>query len=911
MAESKDFSPGTDSKSSSSATASVTPSRGAEGRRGSASSTKSSPPAKSRGSVERKKRKQRKAPATDQAGNEANVQPPQTADDKPTAEPPAGVNPQEDGHQEAPAAASFGLTPDATFDSVLHPMAPTSLPSGSTRVAMSDTSLSKTPATEPLDTNQEVTCGLMVPCVPQTEPPIPPRAATPEVILQKPSTSETLVKQSDDEHQVIPQLPPVQSELVQVPKVPEWSLQRPSKRVFRAGQKYAKGSMAICCNVLLLVAAVLVVVAFAKYFSGLEDPPKEVLCATKDCTAFGLELSAAIDTAADPCHDFHRFVCGGWEDPKRRETTEGRMAAAAAYLAIAEMETDGGRTSKATQFFHSCNTASAQREDNLREFAELRRSLGLSWPEQKPNGSVHPLDVMVDLAINWEMNFLFDLSAVSVRESTALLFSRGRLDAGWEQSAHYSWVHYEYEDYARKYYDILGVSDGQVDIESANLLKLEKAILNAKVAFLYDAPRQSWFKLSDLDSHTKTASAALWLGFLTKHDKQFTWTADSAVITEDVKIFRSIDKLMKDFDNDQLIIGLSWMFIQTHLWAVYGEPSIRFHGTPDALSAVRRRGCMEYVDSRLGLLSLSQTISEHYGFSENRLHVISFLYRLKQNVKRLVNNLTWMDEDSKRMAYRKLERMTSVLMPDDSFFERGKRDKLYSVFPNMAGNTFVTNIVKASEIYRGLRNHEHFADVYSVRVHPRYGRETYLYLPNLMKLAVLNLHPPLFFQNATFAIIYGGLGSFVARQMAKSLDDVGVTVDDAGQSGIWLSPNAAAVHAEKVACNVRASSYGGEWRPMRLFPAVAGLEIAYRSYMAAVAADYRALGVFRVHHLEAFTDDQVFFLTYCYALCSKRPQTMGDECNVPLKNSKRFAAAFRCPENSRMNPRVKCTFFDP
>nr|XP_050037636.2 serine protease filzig-like [Dermacentor andersoni] len=235
MAESKGFSHGTDSKSASSATASVTPSRGAEGRRGSASSTKSSSSAKSKGSVERKKRKQRKAPATDQAGNEANVQPPQKADDKPTAEPPAGTNPQED--EEAPAAASSGLPPDVTLDSVLHPMAPTSLSSESTRVAMSDTSLSKTPATEPLDTNQEVTGGLIVPWVPQTEPPIPQRAAAPEGILQNPSTSETLDQPCDDEHQVMPQLPPVPSGSVPVPKVPEWSLQRPSKRVFRAGQK--------------------------------------------------------------------------------------------------------------------------------------------------------------------------------------------------------------------------------------------------------------------------------------------------------------------------------------------------------------------------------------------------------------------------------------------------------------------------------------------------------------------------------------------------------------------------------------------------------------------------------------------------------------------------------------------------
>ncbi|KAL1472579.1 hypothetical protein MTO96_022917 [Rhipicephalus appendiculatus] len=159
---------------------------------------------------------------------------------------------------------------------------------------------------------------------------------------------------------------------------------------------------------------------------------------------------------------------------------------------------DRGQDNKATQFFHSCITAGAQRKENLQEFADLRRSVGLVWPEQKPNGSVHPVEVMVDLAINWEMNFLFDLSAVAVRESTALLFSRGRLDAGWEQSAQHAWVLYEYEDYVKKYYQILGVSEQKVDVQAAELLKMERAILLAKVAFLYDAPRQRWFKLERL-----------------------------------------------------------------------------------------------------------------------------------------------------------------------------------------------------------------------------------------------------------------------------------------------------------------------------------------------------------------------------------------------------------------------------
>ncbi|KAH7973177.1 hypothetical protein HPB52_022736 [Rhipicephalus sanguineus] len=193
---------------------------------------------------------------------------------------------------------------------------------------------------------------------------------------------------------------------------------------------------------------------------------------------------------------------------------------------------------------------------------------------------------------------------------------------------------------------------------------------------------------------------------------------------------------------------------------------------------------------------------------------------------------------------------------------------------------------------------------------PRFGREFYLYLPNSITLAIGDLNPPLFYRNATLAIMYGGLGTLAGRQIVKALDETGVTVDAAGVRGPWLKPPAAAVHAEKSNCDVRTTTDSTQWRPLRLFPAVVGMEVAYRSFIAAVTRDYRSLEDLRVMHLEKFTDSQVFFLAFCYSQCSKRPQRKGDDCNVPVKNSPRFAEAFNCPSNTPMNPPEKCTFFE-
>ncbi|KAH8027493.1 hypothetical protein HPB51_007026 [Rhipicephalus microplus] len=689
-----------------------------------------------------------------------------------------------------------------------------------------------------------------------------------------------------------------------------------SVRASHAGACAAEGSQVKFSRVVTVALVIIVtpllslLIPLLHYlFSRDTTPPKTIaFCSTPDCAAFGHKVSLAINAAIDPCHDFHGFVCGGWKESTLRPSTEARMITDAYDMAIKEVKNDAQRASKAAQFFGSCMSAGKHKNENLERFAELRKVLSLTWPESKPRG-VQPLDVMVNMALNWRMNFLFDMGAVAVRQSTALLFTRGRLDMGWEERVHNKPQHGKYEDYVDAHYGILEVNASRRNINASELLNLEQAILNAKLAFLHDAPQQDWFNLSALDTKTSSLPPGLWLNILRKHDRQFNWTNDDIAIAEDVKIFQSIDKLHKTNGNDKLIIGLSWIFIQTHLWAVTGEPSLRFSEKQDELQTFWERSCMAYVESRLGLLVLPKSFTDYYAEIEHRNYIDSLLKRMRDNAKQLLNNLTWMDGPSKMLAFRKLENMTRVILPAEIFFDRKTRDKLYGLFPEMTGKTFVTNLVETTEIYRKLRRDEHFGDVYSVHLFPQFGLELYLYLANALTLAIGVLNPPLFYKNATLAMRYGGMASFAARGMVKSFDEIGVRVNEEGQRGLWLTPASASAHEKKSRCDVRASANASSWRPLSVFPFIPGIELAYVSYEAAVGGGYLDLLDYRVIHLEPYSDDQIFFIAYCYALCAHRPQTMADECNVPVKNSPQFAAAYHCPVGSPMNPPNKCTFF--
>ncbi|KAL3206061.1 hypothetical protein MRX96_040420 [Rhipicephalus microplus] len=263
---------------------------------------------------------------------------------------------------------------------------------------------------------------------------------------------------------------------------------------------------------------------------------------------------------------------------------------------------------------------------------------------------------------------------------------------------------------------------------------------------------------------------------------------------------------------------------------------------------------------------------------------------MNENIKSLVNNLPWMDESSKQMAYSKLDRMNRVVMPHNSFFvPKGTRGTVQRVSGHEGQDLYDEPV----GCFKSL----------PAPPQPRTlsGR--------VQRSHVSTFRPGVLFVLAQLNDIGDRRPEPTALLLQRHVGHQASRIDVDGVRGAWLKPAAAAVHAEKSDCDVRTTTDRSKWRPLRVFPAVAGLEVAYASFSAAVTRDYLAVEDFRILHLEQFTDKQIFFLAFCYSQCSKRPQTRGDECNVPAKNSHLFAEAFHCSSKSPMNPPEKCQFF--
>ncbi|XP_070394087.1 neprilysin-1-like [Dermacentor albipictus] len=409
------------------------------------------------------------------------------------------------------------------------------------------------------------------------------------------------------------------------------------------------------------------------------------------------------------------------------------------------------------------------------------------------------------------------------------------------------------EQPAKKHLKIMEASS---KVNHAILMELERSFTEA---ILSTSHEQSWLTLNQLNH---------------------SWTSDDWAVLEDANALTNIDKLFEKHNREHLLIGIAWLFIQSHLWAVTGEPELMFRNDIDEK---KKHACLEYVNSRLGLLTSAEHLTQLFPTSESRQEVSDFLLSLKSELKSLAENARWIDLETREMAKRKIDRVDLNVLPAEKFFAPLQRALLYEAFPSMNDSVFFESWLKASSTYQALQSHKNFRDVYSKRRVCGQEPLSYNYLLSVVDAAMVALEPPRYYVGAPFAFNYAGAGTLFALEISKSFDELGTTVDSRGETVHWWGRARSANYDRRLSCDL------GKHVTIPLIPAIPALEASYSAYKTAVSREAGSRGVkdeLRVRGLDTYSEEALFFMTYCYALCGGKGSTrLQEKCNVPLRHS--------------------------
>ncbi|MEE9382529.1 MAG: M13 family metallopeptidase [Nannocystaceae bacterium] len=186
------------------------------------------------------------------------------------------------------------------------------------------------------------------------------------------------------------------------------------------------------------------------------------------------------------------------------------------------------------------------------------------------------------------------------------------------------------------------------------------------------------------------------------------------------------------------------------------------------------------------------------------------------------------------------------------------------------------------------------------------------------------LQPPFFHREMPAPMNYGAIGMVMGHELTHGFDDSGRKYDGTGRLTPWWEPEVSARFDEQASCVEKRYStievqpgarINGKLTLGENIADLGGLKQAYAAYHAAATSTHAP----SVAGWAQFTADQLFFLAYSQAWCSRAtPEvermmiTLDSHAppkyrvNVPMSNLSEFWDAFQCVEGTAMHPQNTC-----
>ncbi|XP_075750459.1 neprilysin-1-like [Rhipicephalus microplus] len=615
-----------------------------------------------------------------------------------------------------------------------------------------------------------------------------------------------------------------------------------------------------------------------------------------------------MNASVDPCSDFYHFSCGSWKPRGHYRSMIEQIFANSFAIAIEELEGNANESALpiAQRYYQSCtaNRSEDSLEGEVQKFAKFKRDLGLLWPEQWPEKSNHtvpPLKLLVNLTVNWNINLIFNVRVVPGFKSRprTLFIQRGVLSPSWSASKPEE-MKRSIEEHCR----YLGAPAPTLTFLK-EIIKAYEAVVNASLSFEPDAMDEQKMTLKDVNERTKSGKDK-WEQYVIQSFSEYTLRPDDVLLIQHPAILDNIGNLLESMSDESLRLGIAWVLIRLTFWTIVGKPHLRFEGSAAELQEKVKGTCLFHVASTFGLVVSYGHLLKRFT-DDVRLRIDTVFNSVKAAYQRASADADWIDESVKTKLKAKVsESLNLDSLPGSEFFSSFAVAAVYKDFPN-ATSSFFDNFVNIAKSFRKKLTSDDFVNTFSKKLGDGHVSTSYSYYYNSVYFAVGVLEPPLFYVDSTFSSTYGSMGTLMATSVARAFDERGISFDKGEKALWWIAGRED--YERRVKCDLKAgvSRSGSDVASSRpLFWSALGLRTSYEAYRLAIKAR-KTVDIYQLKGLEAYSDDQVFFMSYCLITCAVDGN--GDACNVPIRQIRSFATAFKCSEGTPMNPATRCPFF--
>nr|XP_048272433.1 membrane metallo-endopeptidase-like 1 isoform X2 [Myodes glareolus] len=696
-----------------------------------------------------------------------------------------------------------------------------------------------------------------------------------------------------------------------------------------------------------------------------EPPQQNDVCVTPGCVMAAARILQNMDNSQEPCDNFYQYACGGWL--RRHVIPETNSRYSVFDILRDELEVilkgvledsslkDRPAVEKAKTLYRSCMNESVIEKRDSQPLLDILDVVG-GWPVAMDKWSemVGPKwelerqlavlnsqfnrRVLIDLFI-WNDDQNSSRHVIYIDQPTLGMPSREYyFNEGNSHKVREAYLQFMVSVATMLRKDMNLPNDNSlVEKEMAQVLALEAHLANATV------PQEERHDVTTLYHRMDLVELQDRFGL-----KGFNWTLfiqsvlssvqidllpDEEVVVYGIPYLQNLESIIDIYSARTMQNYLIWRLVLDRISSLsqrFKEARVSYrkalYGT--TVEEVRWRECVSYVNSNMESAVGSLYIKEAFS-KDSKDMVKELIDKVRSVFVDTLDELNWMDEESKRKAQEKAMNIREQIGYPDYILEESNRhlDEEYS------------NLIFSEDLYfeNGLQNLKASAQRSLKKLREKVDHNLWIigaavvnafYSPNRNQIVFPAgiLQPPFFSKDQPQALNFGGIGMVIGHEITHGFDDNGRNFDKNGNMLDWWS-NFSAQHFRKQSeCMVY--QYGNfSWelagnQNVNGFSTLGeniadngGVRQAYKAYLQWLSEggkDQQLPGL-------NLTYAQLFFVNYAQVWCgSYRPefaiQSIKTDVHSPLKyrvlgslqNLAAFSEAFHCPRGSPMHPRKRC-----
>ncbi|KAL1431296.1 hypothetical protein MTO96_014318 [Rhipicephalus appendiculatus] len=288
--------------------------------------------------------------------------------------------------------------------------------------------------------------------------------------------------------------------------------------------------------------------------------PRE--CDSDDCFQHAYMLISGLNRSADPCADFGAYVCTAWFTTSiySFNTQQDRwyrwIQESGELLESLRVRRGSEVIAKAIAFFNLCLKINAVTSpDNVRLLQQFLTDRKIIPPagETARQPRAHPLDVLLDLSINWQMPFWFNVRILRANGSAiGILVSPGHYEVFWEIAVEKYITEPDFEERGEVPKAGIANATGDFFVDSAILSELRKAAIGPPKS------QPVAVRIEEISNLTPSVTSGQWLEFLSKHlAPTFAVTSESQILLHDKSLLVAVNRLLEKYEHSD-IPGTHW-----------------------------------------------------------------------------------------------------------------------------------------------------------------------------------------------------------------------------------------------------------------------------------------------------------------------------------------------------------------